>query len=106
MVLIDLYITSLSFSFSLYLAGIKEVLNVLAAFGAAGSSHFSVLSAAISSTSTIELTSKRFLAVSVCVCVCDYVRMCVYGYVHFVYVCVCLCLCVCVFIYIKILIIV
>lgn len=52
---------------------------MLAAFGAAGSSHFSVLSAAISSTSTIELTSKRFLAVSVCVCA-------------FVIVCVCVCM--------------
>ena len=47
----------------LYHTGIKEVLSVLAAFAVGGSSHFSVLSAAISSTSTVELVSKRFLAV-------------------------------------------
>ena len=68
---------------------------MLAAFGAAGSSHFSVLSAAISSTSTIELTSKRFLAVSLCVCVCAFVIVCVCIWICLLCVNVC-CVCSCV----------
>lgn len=93
--LIHWLIHHISLSPFLYLAGIKEVLNVLAAFGAAGSSHFSVLSAAISSTSTIELTSKRFLAVSLCVCVCAFVIVCVCIWICLLCVNVC-CVCSCV----------
>jgi hypothetical protein len=63
---------------------------VLAAFAVGGSSHFSVLSAAISSTSTVELVSKRFLAVSLHVCIVECIQcrgeilLCVYIYL-FVY---------------------
>ena len=47
---------------------------MLAAFAVGGSSHFSVLSAAISSTSTVELVSKRFLAVRLYMCVVECIQ--------------------------------
>jgi hypothetical protein len=75
---------------------------VLAAFAVGGSSHFSVLSAAISSTSTVELVSKRFLTVRLYICVVECILcrgeivicVCTYTCIH-MHICIRMCVCVC-----------